>query len=457
PIDRVFMMKGFGTVVTGTLVAGSVAKDEEVELFPEGRRLRVRGVQVHGAAAERATAGQRTALNLAGIATDELTRGMTVAAPGVLRPTRRADVTIELLKGARPLRDRSRVHFHTHTSETIAEIVLLADARAAHDPSLASPLKQLAPGGEAFAQVRFHGPVLLLPGDRFIVRQFSPVVTIGGGVVIDPFPCEGKLAPNVRLSSLAALAGGTSGDKLAARVERRGPAGLAIPEAMAEMGVARGAIEGLLPVMTRAIARAGETLVSGAVLARLKADALETVTRFHDANPLVAGISKEELRERLGASPDVFAAMRASLVAEKKLEVAGEQVRAAGRGVVLKDEEAEAKQKIEAVFAAAGLKAPLLKDVLASLPVDRARAQKIITLLLRDRVLVKLADDLVFHRDALEQMRGRVVAQKSTSARIDVAGFKDLFGLSRKYAIPLLEYLDRERVTKRVGDERVIL
>jgi selenocysteine-specific elongation factor len=457
PIDRVFVMKGFGTVVTGTLVAGAVAKDDEVELLPQGRRLRVRGVQVHGAAAEPATAGQRTALNLAGVAAEELTRGMTLAAPGVLQPTRRADVTLALLNSARPLRDRARVHFHTHTSETVAEVILLADARVAHDPGLTAALKQLAAGGEAFAQLRFDEPLLLLPEDRFIVRQFSPVVTIGGGVVIDPFPLERKPGHDARLTSVVALARGTLGEKLAARVARRGAAGLTVQRAMAEMGLARSAIEGLLPEMMSVIARTGETLVSGAVLARLKSEALETITRYHDSNPLVAGISKEELRERLGASPDVLAAMLASLVTEKKIELAVEQVRAAGRGVVLKDEEAEAKQKIEAAFAGAGLKVPLLKDVLASLPVDRARAQKIITLLLRDRVLVKLGDDLVFHRDALQQMRGRVAARKAVSRTIDVAGFKDLFGLSRKYAIPLLEYLDRERVTKRVGDERVIL
>src|SRR5205823_9796902 len=178
---------------------------------------------------------------------------------------------------------------------------------------------------------------------------------------------------------------------------------------------------------------------------------------FHAANPLVAGMSKEELRERLALNSDAFVGLLEALVRERRVDVVGEHVRLAGRGVVMKDEEAEAKQKIEAAFATAGLRVPALKEVLAALPVDRARAQKLMTLLLRDRVLVKLADDLVFHRDALAELRRRVQQHKQQAPRLDVARFKELAGVSRKYAIPLLEYLDRERVTKRVGDEREIL
>ena len=184
---------------------------------------------------------------------------------------------------------------------------------------------------------------------------------------------------------------------------------------------------------------------------------LAAVEKFHQQNPLVAGINQEQLRKGLGVGPEVFRSLLDALVREKKLEVAGEQVRGAGRGVVLRDDEAESKQKIEEAFAKAGLQVPALKEVLASLRIDQTRAQKIVTLLLRDRVLVKLSDDLVFHRTALEGLRQQVVAQKTKTPKLNVASFKDLFGITRKYAIPLLEYLDRERVTKRVGDERVIL
>src|ERR1700680_942189 len=176
PIDRVFTMKGFGTVVTGTLLSGTIHREEEMEVFPSGRKVRVRGVQVHGQTAEAAVAGQRTALNLAGASTEDLSRGMTVAPPAIFSATRRVDARLRLLSSApHPLKNRSRVHFHANTMEMIAEIGLHGT-------------KQLSPGSEAYARLKLPDPALLLPGDRFIIRQFSPVVTIGGGVVLDPAP-----------------------------------------------------------------------------------------------------------------------------------------------------------------------------------------------------------------------------------------------------------------------------
>jgi selenocysteine-specific elongation factor len=205
------------------------------------------------------------------------------------------------------------------------------------------------------------------------------------------------------------------------------------------------------------IVPAGEVFVASQAFAQVRENLMATVNAFHKANPLVAGISKEELREKLGLQQPVMEAVLAEVTRDKKAEVAGEQVRAAGRGVELKDEEARAKEQIEKAFSRAGLKVPLMKDVLAALPVDKVRAQKLVTLLLRDRVLVKLADEMVFHQSALQELRRIVAQQKSKSPKIDVGQFKDLLGVTRKYAIPLLEYLDRERVTRRVGDERIIL
>ncbi len=198
-------------------------------------------------------------------------------------------------------------------------------------------------------------------------------------------------------------------------------------------------------------------MIAQAAFDSVRESLLETLAKFHNANPLVAGISKGELHEKLDLPAQVFEGAIEDLVRNKKVEISGETVRTAGRGVVMKDDEAESKQTIELAFAKAGLTVPALKDVLASLPVDKARAQKIVTLLLRDRVLIKLSDDLVFHRDALAELRRKLVEQKTKSPKIDVARFKELTGVTRKYAIPLLEYFDRERVTRRVGDERIIL
>ncbi len=442
PIDRVFTMKGHGTVVTGTLIAGTIKKEQEVEAHPLGLRTRVRNVQVHGAAAESAVAGQRTALNLANVAVEDLARGMVLTDAGQFHPTRRVDVKLELLHGAPALKDRARVHFHAHTAETVAAVLLYEKK-----PALQS--------GNAYAQLRLAKPVLLLPGDRFIVRQFSPLVTIGGGVVLDAEP----LASPEKLTFLQAVAGNDAASILKARVERRKSHGLTVAGAIAETGWTRGQFASLLRplVESKQVVQFGQHLLSSAAVGHLEAGLLKHVNRFHDENRLVAGIAKETLRERLGADPEVFVGVLEGLVAAKKLMVNGELVQAPGRGVTMKSDESESKKMIEDAFAKAGLQVPALKDVLASVKLDRVRAQQVVTLLLRDRVLVKVSEDLVFHHSALQSLREKVLASKSASPKIDVARFKELTGLTRKYAIPLLEWLDRERVTKRVGEERVIL
>ena len=449
PIDRVFTMKGFGTVVTGTLIAGTIRKEDELEVFSTGKHVRVRGLQVHGESAEEALAGQRTALNLAGTAVEDMARGMTLAPPDTLRATKRKDVSLSLLPSAKPLKDRARVQLHAYTFETVAEVVLY-------------DTKAVTPGESSYAQLRLNEPTLLLPGDRFIVRQFSPVVTIGGGVVLDAMPpLRRKKTDNYFLKLLD---GGTPKGILEGRVARRSNVGLTISQLIAETGWPSLMIQRHLQesMGKGQIFRFGESYLHAVIVEGLKRSVLSCVESFHRENPLVAGISKEQLRETVGVPPDVLAPALDWLAREQKLELAGDLVRLPGRGVVLKDEEAESKKTIEQAFASAGLQVPALYTVLAGLKVDKIRAQKIVTLLLRDKVLVKISDELVFHQSALANLRSQLMAYKTKSppgavARIDVAKFKEMTGVSRKYAIPLLEYLDRERVTKRVGDERVIL
>jgi len=444
PVDRVFTMRGFGTVVTGTLVAGTIRREEEMEVFPTGQRVRVRGVQVHGQPADAAVAGQRTALNLAGASTEDLSRGMTLAPIATFAATRRLDVRLSLLASARrPLKSRTRVHFHSSTMETVAEITLHA-------------VKQLAPGSQAFARLKLPEPALLLTGDRYIIRQFSPVVTIGGGVVLDPAPVPRMPALETFLEILAA---GDSEPMLKARIARRGHGGIPISQLVAETGWTRNFIEERLAEAVKEVhvLRTGDLLVDVAAIVRLQELILTSVVDFHRKNPLVGGIAREALREQVKASAEVFAASLDRLSRDKKIEAAGDLVRLPGHGVVMKDEEAESKTQIEAAFAGAGLKVPALREVIAGLKVDKARAQKIITLLLRDKLLVKVSEELVFHLSALEELRRLVAAQKARSPKMDVAKFKELTGVSRKYAIPLLEYLDREHVTRRVGDAREIL
>jgi len=446
PIDRVFTMKGFGTVVTGTLISGTVHKEQEVEVHPTGKRLRVRGVQVHGHSAEEAIAGQRTALNLAGVETTELARGMMLTPPEMFHPVVRLGVQLDLLPSARPLRQYARVHLHVFAAETIARVTLLG-------------AKQLLHGESGFARLKLDRPIVLFPGDRFILRQYSPVITIGGGRVLDAGDPPIRIARDQSLPFLQTIANASPREALLARINRRRIFGLTLAEAVAETGWLPARVQQLAAELKQAgeIAIFGNVLITSRWLERIRQDILSLARHFHDAHPLLAGINKEELRAAKWGYPELFDGVVAALLREKKLEADGELLRLPGRGVVLRDEEAESKSQIEQAFAKAGLQVPALKDVLASLPVDKVRAQKILTLLLRDRVLIKLSDDLVFHRDALEAMRRQIVAQKTKTPKLNVGNFKDLFGVTRKYAIPLLEYLDRERVTRRVGDERVIL
>jgi len=375
---------------------------------------------------------------------------MTLAPPETFRSTKRMDVSVSLLPSIRPLRDRARVHLHAYTSETIAEVALYGT-------------KQVSPGETAYAQLRMAEPALLLPGDRFILRQFSPAVTIGGGVVLDALPI-GRRKKEATATFLKILGTANPQAMLGARVAQRGPEGLTLSEATAETGWSAGVIQRHLAeaIGQGRVIRVGERLVHAPALEGLKLFAVSTVEEFHKKNPLVAGISREQLRETVAAPPEVLGAALDLLAKERKLETADELVRLPGRGVVMKDDESESKKIIEKAFSSAGLQVPALFNVLAGLKVDKTRAQKIVTLLLRDKVLVKVSEELVFHQSALAELRKQLAAYKTKVtvagvAKIDVGKFKELTGVSRKYAIPLLEYLDRERVTRRVGDERMIL
>ena len=450
PIDRAFAIKGFGSVVTGTLISGGVGAADEVELLPERKLLRVRGVQSGGKAVQRALAGQRTAVNLAGIEHTALKRGMTLAAPGKFRATRRIDTRLALLPSAPKLKQRGKVHFHAGTSETMAEVFLFGKS-------------ELAPGQSALAQLRLQDELLILPGDRFIVRQFSPVTTIGGGVVLDALARRPLLRDTGRVAFLETLERGDRIEILAAMAERA-LGGIAFGDIAARTGWLDAEIRDVAQKLTasgraRSVAEP-PILVPAKAFEEVRQKIGMRVERFHKENPLLPGISREDLRSNLGrrVRAETFRTVLEELVAQKRLEVQGEIVKRAGSTVTLEPEEARAKEQIEAAFAGAGLTVPAVKEVLGKLPVETKRAERILQMLLRDKNLVRITPELIFHRDALAHLKERLSAYKKTKGdRISVPVFKELTAITRKYAIPLLEYLDRERVTRRAGDERVIL
>jgi selenocysteine-specific elongation factor len=452
PIDRSFAMKGFGTVVTGTLISGAVKLEDEVELYPVRKRLRVRGLHSGGKQIERAVAGQRTAVNLAGIEHEEITRGMVLAPAGLFEATQRVDARITLLGSAPPLKNRARVHFHQGTAEAIAEVILLNDAGG-----------ELAAGGSTFAQLRLDKPLLLLPGDRFILRRFSPVVTIGGGTVLDARAPRHKRKDAAVAPFLGVLEHGTREEILGALVEAA-PRGMTLPEIVARAGwievETRAVAEKLAAVKRVRILGSAPIVVAPAQAVTGGAAAIrKAVETFHRANPLLPGIPKQELRARAGrARVEMFEAALGDLVAARALVVAGDLVGQAGREIALSADESRAKELIEREFESAGLTVPGFATVLAKLPVDAPRAQKILQILLREKVLVKVSSDLVYHRITLQRLRETLAKyRKEHGVRLPITVFKELTGITRKYAIPLLEYLDREQVTRRAGDERVIL
>jgi selenocysteine-specific elongation factor len=449
PVDRAFVMKGFGPVVTGTLVSGSIRAEDEVELFPARRRLRVRGLHSGGAAVVHAVAGQRTAVNLAGVELDELHRGMELAAPGIFQPTTRLDARIELLRSTPALKSRSRVHFHHGTAEMIAEVILL-------------DREKLEPSGSAFAQLRLSAPVLALPGDRFILRRFSPVTTVGGGTVLDPL----ALAHRRKDARVIPLLGMIERNEREAIVESLAASelhGLALPRLIARTGWleqdARDIIANLTKARKLVIAQEEPLIVVTAEIVAECANRIRAaVEQFHRTSPLSSGIAKEDLRGRTKSRPEVFRGALAELVAARAIAVSGDLVQKAGREIALLPEEARAKELIEQEFERAGLAVPRFDEVLAKLPVEAKRAQKILQILLGEKTLLKVAQDLVFHKNAVTKLRELVANYKNVNGeRLPIGAFKDMTGVTRKYAIPLLEFLDRERVTRRVGDERVIL
>jgi selenocysteine-specific elongation factor len=451
PIDRAFAMKGFGSVVTGTLISGSVGPGDEVELFPGGEKLRVRGVHSGGKTVERATPGQRTAVNLAGIDHTALKRGMVLASPGKFRKTRRIDVRLELLPSARKIKQGTRVHFHAGTVETIAEIFLHGE-------------KELPPGGSAFANLKLQDEVLVLPGDRFIVRQFSPVVTIGGGAVLDPLARRPMLKDMGRAAFLATLERGSREEILSSMTERAllglGHDEIVARTAWTEKEIHEAATNISSSGRVKIVSTEPSLLVSGKLFEEVRKKILEKVDKFQKENPLSPGMMREDLRASLGrrVRNETFRAALEELAAQKKLDAQGELVKKAGSEIALQPEEAKAKEQIEAAFASAGLAVPSVKEVLDKLTVEPKRAEKLLQILLREKTVVRVTQELIFHRGALAQLKEQLSGYKKAKGdRISVPVFKELAGITRKYAIPLLEYLDRERVTRRAGEERVIL
>ncbi len=457
PIDRAFSMKGFGAVVTGTLISGKVNEGDDLELLPPAMKVRVRGLQVHGASVSQAQAGQRTAVNLGGVDTAQIERGMVLAPPGRLRPTQIVDVWIDVLPDApRGVRSRSRVRFHIGATEVLGRV------RVLDEPT------EISAGGGGLAQLRLETPVVALHGDRFILRSYSPSQTVAGGVIVDPFAAKhrGKeLAQTRRL--LRTLLEEDRAAKFRGFVTSAGERGLRLTDIAAATGWTNDVL-----AKVASAAQAGEQVIDagGVYLAResfdrLSSAVLDELERHHKREPLARGMLRETLREKVFAHslPELFGAVIAKLETTGAVASEKDIIRAGGHSVGLSEQDAQMSARIEQAYRDAGVEAPSLDDVMKRAGVtvsQRTQARKILQLLVDGKKLVRIQNEMFMHEDVVAGLKVKLqdYASKHEPQRlIDVPAFKELAGVSRKYAIPLLEYFDREQVTRRTGDKRVIL
>jgi selenocysteine-specific elongation factor len=448
PIDRVFTIRGFGTVVTGTLAAGRLAVDDRVEVYPKGAHAKVRGLQTHGRPVPQAVAGQRTAVNLQGLDRAAIDRGDVLGHQGTLVASLLVDATLELLADApRPIKSRDRIRFHAGTSEIMARVLLLERA-------------ELEPGATAFGRFRLEAPLVALPGDRFVVRSYSPMVTIGGGTVLDIAPPRFRRKGAALLARLTVLERGSPDEVVEEHIRQLGIAG-------ARTGSLLGRV-GLGPERLRAVM--GELVRRGRVLAvdrdwflhpdsqaRLRSLVLETLGRFHQAYPLRAGMSREELRGRAGAADEkIFAHLVAALDAEGILRTERDKVRLVSHEIRLSEDQQRVVTRVEEDFLAAAAAPPSPQEALGRVGLQGDDEHELFQVLVESRKLIRVKESLFFHAAALETIQERLVALLKERKEIGPGDIKDLLGISRKYAIPLLEYFDARRVTARVGERRVL-
>lgn len=444
PLDRAFVMKGFGTIVTGTLISGTLKNGQPVSLEPGSRPGRIRGIQTHGRSTEMASAGSRVALNIAGIDVADAHRGQTVIVPNTLAAVSVIDVEVNLLSDAPELKHRARVHFHAFTSDTLASVSIYG-------------YQSVEAGSGRLMRLRLKTPVLLLPGDRFVLRQCSPAITIGGGRVVDAHPIT-KLRKAACLAWLESINQASEGEKLLLRVARRNSKGISLSDLSAETGFSIAAIERMLTPLIRSnlvVRVAGDSFVSTkALVASTDLVQKTLVGRFNSVAK--AGVKRSELRSATELNGGVFDLAIERLSQQGEIALRGENVYPRGCEREYSSADQKTMSAIADIYREAGLASPSSLEVGGRLSLDEREMHRLITFLLREKTLARMGNDSVLiHQTALELLKQQVASLKGET--MDVARFKSLTGLSRKYAIPLLEYLDREHLTRKQGDSRLVL
>jgi selenocysteine-specific elongation factor len=449
PIDRVFTMKGFGTVITGTLISGRAQVGDTIMIYPSGIRSKVRGIQVHNKSADEATAGMRTAINFQGLEKEAINRGEVLSKPEALVASYMVDVSLHYLaSNKKPIKNRTRVRFHTGTSEVLGNLILL-------------DREELAAGEDTVAQLRLDTPVALVKDDRFVIRSYSPIYTIGGGKVLNPIPLKHKRFKPDAVEGLKALGHQAPEAIIAFHVEASGYQGISfshlkmmtnLPDKQLES-----VVQGLLSQKTLILVdKENRIYIHQSGFEKLKHDIQGQLADFHKANPLKPGMSKEELKTKFPPllTSKLFNLTLVQMV--KAQEIAQEEniIRLASHAVSLGGKHADVKDKILKTYLNAGLQPPYFKELAKSLDIDTKRAKDVLMHLISEGAIVKVKEELYFHASAINTLRQKLVKFLEAQGQITTPQFKEMTGVSRKYVIPLAEHFDSTSVTLRVGDVR---
>lgn len=455
-VDRVFSMKGFGTVITGTSLSGRIETGAELTFYPGGLTAKIRGIQVHGRDVDLVEAGHRTAINLQGIEKDQINRGDMAATPGSMVAATVLDAECHCLSStARELKNRTQVRVHLGTREIVGRILLLES-------------EVLLPGDTTHVQLILQEPAAAWPGDRYVIRSYSPITTIGGGVILNSGPRKRKRTLERDRESnrayFAALEAADSERRLLLLVEEAGVKGMTADQLAARTGVFSKKLKKQLqlPISTGALLVVdsdSQRLLAASVAETLSQRIIGLLTAFHRDNPLKSGLAKEEVRSQLrpAVEPKVFQALLAGLIKKGTIEQEGAEIRISGHTVTLQVDEQEMEQKIGALYREANLTPPNLKEVLAAFgEFPEKQIRQVIDLLVGRGELIKINESLCFHAPAIQALQEEVVAFIRREGEIDAQRFKDLTGLTRKFSIPLLEYFDKIKLTIRIDDKRVL-
>ena len=449
PVDRVFSMKGFGTVITGSLVSGRIRVGENIMIFPSGIESKVRGIQIHNESVDEASAGVRTAVNFQGLDRTSVKRGDVLARGNTLKPSYMVDVVLEYIGFAKkPLKNRTRVRFYSGTSELEGYVFLL-------------DRDELEVGARTVAQLRVEEPVSVVRDDRFVIRSYSPIRTIGGGYVIDPFPKKHKRFKDSVLKHLNILAEGDTNTIMTHIIAYAGLSGvrfadLAVMTNLPEKELEQNLQNLLSQQVIIQVDKENRFYIHSKVFDELQRKAVTVLEQYHEAYPLKHGMIKEVFKARLtrGIDTRTFNFLVQALVKSDTIVQEKEMVRLSGHKIALQADQKDLRNRIEETYLNSSLQPPYFKDLVASVGQNSGHMKDVLDHMVQEGIVVKVKEDLYFHKTAIDALKSKLVGFLRENGEVSIPQLKDMIGVSRKYMIPLVEFFDDTKVTIRVGDIR---